>query len=564
MRLKNSYFLVIEDNGLLWKICNFIIPNLETHHNELNFKNHLNMIENGKKYLFLIGLMILSASGLLAQNTFQKSISTSYPFLFLADVTLTSDSGYVILARTLSGVNGISQTWLIRMDLSSQIISQIELGNSSGFSPASIIALNDGGFLICSSTIRNAQSLADLGLTKVDSDFNVIWSKTYGGYSYDFGSRVKQTNDGGFIACGLIGSQNGLLTYLVKTDSDGNLQWTRVFDDVLHNNWATDVEQTEDSGYIICGRILENPMSYTYDGYIIKTDSTGSMQWNKTYSSPEWNTFEDMTLSGDGGYFLFGVTDLVADSLVRRDFSLTKTDSLGDVLWSKVYERPKDDFGFSIINTSDNGLLLCGVKDYNTNNSSCIIIKTDTSGNILWNKSYNSFSNYSYGNRAIQTFDGGYFVGTTMNDGVPQLFLIKTDSSGNSYCTDSVPAFTISNTSYTTSSPFISSVNDSNSIASITTNPLTYSDINLCFTGIPNIENALKSFKIYPNPVNSALTIEIDNAKSIKIYDLPGKVIMDKKIADKVAGKIELDVTPLANGLYFINIDNAVQIFVKE
>ena len=111
----------------------------------------------------------------------------------------------------------------------------------------------------------------------------VVWAKTFGGDSDSVGDSVQQTSDGGFIISGIIESYYGgdWDAYLVKTDSQGDKQWERVFEG-SGDNYGNSVQQTSDGGYVIAGHNSGN-------AYLIKTDSQGSQQWKKTFgggSSP--------------------------------------------------------------------------------------------------------------------------------------------------------------------------------------------------------------------------------------------------------------------------------------
>ena len=86
-----------------------------------------------------------------------------------------------------------------------------------------------------------------------------LWSHTYGGSRVEYGCAVRQTSDGGFIFAGSTESfGNGHSdVYLVKTDRDGNLSWSRTYGGVGIDN-AYAVLQTSDGGFVAAGYTTPN------------------------------------------------------------------------------------------------------------------------------------------------------------------------------------------------------------------------------------------------------------------------------------------------------------------
>jgi hypothetical protein len=87
---------------------------------------------------------------------------------------------------------------------------------------------------------------------------DTLWTRTFGGSSIDGGRSVQQTTDGGYIITGYTESfgNGGRDVWLIKTDSIGDTLWTQTFGSVWADELGLSVKQTDDTGYIILGRFI--------------------------------------------------------------------------------------------------------------------------------------------------------------------------------------------------------------------------------------------------------------------------------------------------------------------
>ena len=147
----------------------------------------------------------------------------------------------------------------------------------------------------------------DYWLVETDSSGNMQWNKTYGGARDDFGSCLVKTSDGGYALGGwtLSFGSGGEDVWLVKTDSSGNMMWNRTyggqFDDEGHA-----LIQTLDGGYAVAGNTAF--ASGNEDAWLVKTDSAGNMQWNQTYGGTKLDTFISIVQLNSSSFVLAGFT----------------------------------------------------------------------------------------------------------------------------------------------------------------------------------------------------------------------------------------------------------------
>ena len=134
------------------------------------------------------------------------------------------------------------------------------------------------------------------------------WNKTYGGTKDDDAEALVQTNDGGYAVAGQTMSSGAGLEdfWLVKTDASGNMQWNKTYGGTSYDEaWA--LVQTTDGGYALAGRTASFGAG-GYDFWLVKTDASGNMQWNKTYGGTNDDFAFALVQTSDGGYALAGCT----------------------------------------------------------------------------------------------------------------------------------------------------------------------------------------------------------------------------------------------------------------
>ncbi|MCW4015574.1 MAG: hypothetical protein NWF06_04320 [Candidatus Bathyarchaeota archaeon] len=283
---------------------------------------------------------------------------------------------------------------------SSEMWNQLYGGSEYDFA-YSIIETSDGGFAIAGCTGSFGAGGGDFWLIKTDEYGDVEWNRTYGGTGVDCAYSLIETSDGGFALAGVTDSfgAGGNDFWLIKTDFFGNIEWNQTYGG-SDSNIAYVLVETSDGGYALAGS-SGSPLYFpigvgTTDFWLVKTDAYGNMEWNKTYGGPEDEVAYSLVETADRGLALGGYTESGGES---GHFWLVKTDVSGTVDWNQTYGGSKSNYAFSLVATSDGGFALASTNFW--------LIKTDAYGTVEWNYTYGiKYDHIVYS--MVETFDGGF------------------------------------------------------------------------------------------------------------------------------------------------------------
>ncbi|MGI8893796.1 MAG: SBBP repeat-containing protein [Bacteroidia bacterium] len=358
--------------------------------------------------------------------------------------------------------------------------------------------------------------LADIYISKLDSNGNLIWAKSLGGSAIDYGSSIGM-DAGGYIY--ITGFFDGIV------DFDPNLSG---------NYYLTSAGGS--------------------DIYILKLDANGNFLWAKSMGGSLGDEGNSIAIDAGGNIYTTGYFRNTADfdpgsiffnltSAGSFDIFISKLDSSGNFLWANSMGGSFNDFGLSIA--------------------------IDTAGNVYTTGYFNGTANFDP--------DTGIFNMTSAGSG--DIFVHKISqctpttissniSSTPSYFTAPNCDGTVSVTSFGGTPPYTVVWN-----SGTTTNlcegwyTVTITDANNCVktdivyvnfvTGIEELHAA--GISVYPNPVNDVITItSLKEIGQVKIFDVNGKLILKIYIPRNEA---DIDLKYFESGIYFLeNISLKIKI----
>jgi hypothetical protein len=362
--------------------------NIEAVKGQNNYIIHIKNQKEGRNYLDDLPI-----------EEWNKTYGEFHPDRFYS-VKPTSDNGYIATGFTQSYGNiGKPDLWLIKTDNFGEIIWD-EVFSEEGITSEGYYVEEtiDNGFIVTGTSDTFSGNERDIILIKTDSNGVLQWNKIFDSSYNDDAYTVHQTSDGGFIISGHSKYDgDNIYFWLIKTDEKGNEQWNRTY---LGNdpNYCYSMEITNDGGYIMTG--------YNGQGFrgtlLVKTNSNGIEEWRKIYSSNSGVAYS-VKQTKDKGYILTGSKD--------KDLWLLKTDSEGNEEWSKrLLNSEVDEIGLSVELAQKDGFIITG---YTYNDTSVyyeiILVKTDLIGNVEGLIKWGSFGQ-RYGQEIQKTSDGGYII----------------------------------------------------------------------------------------------------------------------------------------------------------
>ncbi|MBN1233681.1 MAG: T9SS type A sorting domain-containing protein [Candidatus Coatesbacteria bacterium] len=254
------------------------------------------------------------------------------------------------------------------------------------------------------------------------SYFNLLfsWERYYGREDCERGFMIKKTRDNNFIICGGrdMNVQQTSYIYLIKTDYSGNIIWERFNGDI--KNYGTAFDFTKDDGLIIAGYGYINGFQ---KAVLARTDMEGQRLWEKFIGGDSQSNYGKSAFeTDDDGFVLFCQLNNVPN--------IIKTDSLGNILWQKTYNQ--DYFFENAIKVDDRSYIICGMSYNSSSEDDVMLMKVDAEGYVIWEETYTAELDQK-GFCLFKTSDNKIMVvgSNNKNSSIDDYYILKTDESGN-------------------------------------------------------------------------------------------------------------------------------------
>jgi hypothetical protein len=374
---------------------------------------------------------------------------------------------------------------------------------------------------------------------------------------------------------------------LVRYDPQGDTLWTRSYGSPGVAWIGSQVKQTPDGGFLICGYTYYN--NGNTDGFALKTDNLGNEQWRYTYGT---NTIKEdyncITLVPDG-YILSGHSVQPTNNI---DYLLTKIDTLGAVQWTTHFGSPYEEPSPSTLYLQDGRLLLGGAWATNANyfERPYVVYIDPSNGDTLYSRTYGD-PHYVTTIFASKQFPGSDIIhaGVSYSNGPQQGLLLRTTSDGDSLRMRNYYYYDDDDVEQGQGRFFdVLPTADNGCIAA----GVAYNPVNAPYppghsqdtwvvkvdsmgcvvpgcdgiTGITEVATNLgEALHLYPNPVRDQLHVGISLPRGFKttgpltlsVTSLEGKLVQQVAVPTSAAGEVVLDVSALASGMYALHLSDA-------
>jgi hypothetical protein len=310
----------------------------------------------------------------------QKNYGRTYSELAYS-IQQTNDGGYVVAGAFPTFGWGI---WVLKIDPEGEVEWQEYFkGEQYDYGVAySIQQTSDGGYIVAGEYRYEEFADTDVWILKLASDGTKEWDKTYGGRNWDHAYSIRQTIDGGFVVAGQKDSTRygaGAGLWILKLDPFGDIEWQRTYDGEGQDN-ARSILQISDGGYIVAGETTSFGAG-TEDIWMLKLDEGGGIEWQRTFGGKERDSARSIQQTDDGGYIVAGITK--SFGLGNEDIWILKFDSKGKIEWQKTFGGYGREEASSVVQTYDGGYVVAGLtSSYGAGEVDFLILKLFPNGEI--------------------------------------------------------------------------------------------------------------------------------------------------------------------------------------
>ena len=511
--------------------------------------------------LFMLSYAISQSFNIEWQGCFGGS-NTEYP----KDIVSVLN-GYLVTGSTksnngdISFNHGLTDAWVFKIDNDGLLIWEKTYGGSNGDNSKRILSDGQGNYYIVGATNSGDGDVSydpypnswDFWIIKIDSIGNIIWEKVLGGTGDEVMWTSTLTDDGGVVAFGWTGSDDGDISiayggydmWMVKLNSEGEKEWDfSIGTDNL--DFGQVIIQTSDGGFLIGGsssigeggNLICTPHSWAAEAILVKLDANLNIEWQQCYGGSDHDGATALAEVSDGYVFGGGAGSNDGDISGWHgevDIWIVKVDFNGNIIWQRCLGGSRLEGSSKLIITVNEDIIISGSTqsiDGDVTGNHTIsehehdiwIVKLSGDGDLIWEQCFGGIWDEQVNFGFLKKSENNFVIAGQTDFGPS--FDVACLPHGGEYDKDF----------------WVFEVKDT------TTNISTYMNEN--------------EIKVYPNPAREYVVFEIQGLRTkneeILIRNTYGQRIASLQIKDE---KTVWDTRAINNGIYFYSLESDNRIY---
>ena len=417
-------------------------------------------------------MSVLSQAILLG---FSNSSSQSYWFLTVGDSNSNTGNDVAIDGDGNVYTSGMSNSdiFVIKHDKDGTEQWQ-RLINTNSSEQIGIGLDNSNNVYVVGDTDVSSQGSLDFHITKFNSSGTEIWQRGLGGSGIEqfFGHSTTDSSGNTYgIGYTTSAGQGTFAQYLVKWNSSGTVQWQRTLS-MSGQHAGHDVALDSSGNVYMCGESDLGTLNNT-SLTLAKWTSNGTHQWTRYLRGSSYGEYGyGVAVDSSDNIYVCGSTSSVGAG--SNDLLLVKYNSSGTVQWRRTLGGSGSDEGKGVAVDSSDNIYVCGTTRSTSNgNRYMMIAKYNSSGTLQWQNTLGGSNRDEGEHIEVDSSDNIYVVGRTQSgQGSNDIFVAKLPNDGS--LTGTYGSLTYAASTFNGSSPSFTEGTPSLSSASASLTPFTY------------------------------------------------------------------------------------------
>jgi len=433
---------------------------------------------------------------------------------------------------------------------------------ASIYKTGKVYNLSNGGYIMLVEMIANGFGSGDIMVFNMDRDGLIEWIKYFGTVDFDAPADMVELPDGDLVIVGQTNTtlHNGKEVLLMRVNKYGDQFWQRTYGTSSDADKPQKLLKSSFGGFIIAGEMARMKN-------ILRTNDNGNVKWNYSYGEGTLFDMAENPVNGD----LFVCGRVMNNMKGQSSIYVMRTDSSGNVLWAKMMGNDNGETAYTLSCNDDfSTIYIAGEYQVDTAFAADAFAAgiNAADGVILWAKLYGTpkkdviYDNMVYKGSSLLYI--GYTEGydTTFQN----VYLVKTSLYGTSGCMESCLLSVIDSTLNMFPDSLILTVDTVDQWVSSVCYPpslITPQQITLCTTeSIEDKEDV--AVRIYPNPAEDFLIVDynLKNGEIIEIYNETGQRIPFYFTCSEKSVKIS--TVGFSRGVYLLKIVGGSSLFTQK